>query len=82
MKSKIIIIVFSALLFGLTSCGGRSSNNQNTHTHEDGSVHGDHATEQATPKQESFKTEADTTLKADTVKHNHDHDHSETGHKH
>lgn len=85
MKSKIIIIVFSALLFGLMACGGRNSNKQGTHTHEDGSVHGDHATEQAAPKQESFKAEADsTTVKADSVKHDHDHDHSHDGsdHKH
>ena len=85
MKSKVIIIVFSVILFGLTSCGNRRSNNQdthnhehgavhnhNTHTHADGTVHSDHAPEHDTPQQESFKVEAD------TVKHDHSHD----GHDH
>ncbi|MDR1226445.1 MAG: hypothetical protein LBK47_06035 [Prevotellaceae bacterium] len=76
MKSNIIIIVFSALLFGLTSCGGRGSNHKGIHTHEDSSVHGDHATGQVAPKQENFKVEADTTaVKANSVKHDHSHNH-------
>ena len=81
MKSKIKIIVFSAILFGLISCGGRNSNKNNTHTHEDGSVHENHATEQVIPQQESFKVEADSTaVETDTVKHDHSHNHS--GHTH
>ncbi|WP_313380485.1 hypothetical protein [Proteiniphilum saccharofermentans] len=87
MKSKINIIIFSAILFGLTACAGGNSNKQGTHTHDDGSVHEDHATEQAAPKQESFKVEADSiTLEADSAKHDHDHDHghdhSDPNHKH
>jgi hypothetical protein len=83
MKLKVIIIV-SIILFGLTACGGGNSNNQNTHIHDDGTVHEGHATtEQAVPGQESFKVSADSTmLKADSTKHGHGHDHSETGHKH
>ena len=89
MKVKIIIFVFSVILWGVTSCGGRSANNShsrenhaehnhNTHIHADGTVHSDHA-----PEQESFKVEADSAaVKADTVKHDHDHDHSAHGHQH
>jgi ABC-type nickel/cobalt efflux system permease component RcnA len=63
MKSKFIILVFSAILFCLTSCGSRShshdhenctEHDHNTHTHADGTVHSDHP-----PEQESFKVEAD-----------------------
>jgi hypothetical protein len=81
MKSKFFSIVFSVLLLSLISCGGRSTNNQNTHTHEDGSVHENHATEQPAPKQESFKVETDNvTHKVDSVQH--DHSHGEHGHEH
>ena len=74
MKSKFVIIIFSAIIFCFTSCGSRSANNHahdhdnsiehnhNTHTHADGSVHSDHA-----PEQESFKVEADSS----EVNHNH-----------
>lgn len=58
MKSfkSIIIAVFSILFLGLASCGG-GTKKQDTHTHGDGSVHDDHATEQvAKPSgQETFK---------------------------
>ena len=88
MKFRIFIIAI-VIVFGLTSCRGRSSNNQthshenctehnhnhNTHTHADGTVHSDHAPEHKTPQQESFKVEADSsTVNTNTVKHNHGHD--------
>jgi len=67
MKSKVILIVFSAIFFGLTSCGRGSNKKQNehshehrtehTHTHADGTVHSDHAPEHDAPQQESFKVE-------------------------
>ena len=88
MKSRIIIIVFAVILFGLTSCGRKRSensteHNHNTHTHADGTVHSDHAPEQDLPQQESFKVEADSaTVKADSVKQEHDHDHSDPNHQH
>ena len=85
MKSaKYIIILFAAALLGLASCGHRNTNKQGTHTHEDGSSHGDHATEQtAVPAQESFKVEADSTaVEATPTDHGHSHDHSGDDHGH
>lgn len=88
MKSfKIIAILFSAfILFGLTSCDSCSSKKQpaNTHVHDDGSVHGDHADEPAKPAaQENFKVEADSTIQQVEKKHDdHGHDHSDPNHKH
>ena len=84
MKSTVIALI-TASVIGLTACGGKKSGNQNTHTHEDGSIHEDHATEQTTPVQEVFK--ADTvsiSLNPDSVKndHDHEHDHSDPDHKH
>ncbi len=90
MKSfkSIIIAVFSVLFLGLTSCGG-GTKKQNTHTHEDGSVHDDHAADPAKPAQETFKVEADTTAaKKDSLNQKHDdhgqaHDHGDgKPHKH
>jgi hypothetical protein len=84
MKSKIIIIVFSAILYCLTSCGSRSANNHahengaahspNTHVHADGTVHegATHSdSENTMPVQESFKVEADSSA----INHNHGHSH-------
>jgi|GEM_PF-2382521 hypothetical protein len=90
MKSfKILAILFSAfILFGLTSCDSCSGKKQpaDTHVHDDGSVHGEHADEPKTPvAQENFK--ADSTQKATPAakeeKHDdHGHDHSDPNHKH
>jgi len=84
MKTKIIIIVFSAILFCLTSCDSCSKKTQQTHNHENCSGH-DHGTKsqsdctdsskQAT-EQESFKVEAD---KADTTKVNQPDSHTHSG---
>ena len=75
MKTNIIIIVLLAALFSLSSCGGRSSNNQNTHTHSSDCAH-EHQTStgQQAPAQESFKVEADTTIKADSAPQPHNHE--------
>ena len=75
MKSKIIIIVFSAVVLGLTACSGKSSKNQDAHNPETCT---DHVHEQVAPKQESFKVEADSS----TVEQNHTHDHSHDNHDH
>ena len=82
MKIKILAI---AIILGLSACGGRSSNKQDSHTHDDGSVHSDHSNnhEQTVPEQESFKVEADTTIVVDTVKaKTHTHSHNEHTHSH
>lgn len=89
MKSiKSIILVLSVLFLGLTSCGGGSKTND-THTHDDGSVHQDHSTETAKPaEQESFKVEADTLTSTANPAHEHGddahgHDHGDGNvHKH
>lgn len=80
MKS-IITVIFSVFFLGLVSCGGGAKNNEDgTHTHDDGSVHGSHD-EDKSPKpteQESFKVEADsTTLTANPAQ-----DHSDEAHDH
>lgn len=62
---KKVAIAFAASLFLFASCGQKS---EQTHTHEDGSVHADH---EADTTQEEFNA-------ADTTKHVHDsttHDH-------
>jgi uncharacterized lipoprotein NlpE involved in copper resistance len=80
MKSKIIIIVFLAFIFGLTSCGNRSANNQTNdipagfHRHDDGTIHADGAHEHPAPTQESFTVEADSvTTNAGAAHHGHSH---------
>ena len=80
MKYKIIIIVFSVIFMGLTSCNSCTSQKQNDHNLEECTEH-DHSHDghnhnHATPAQESFKVEADSAA----VKH--DHDHSDPNHKH
>lgn len=65
---KRVAIAFAASLFLLTSCGQKPK--EGTHTHEDGSIHDDHA---ADTTQEEFNT-ADTT--------HHAHDSTEHGHSH
>ena len=89
---KSIIIISIALLFALSSCGNKASDNKKKgeHTHADGTVHvhdncDGHKGENAT-NQESFKVEVDSlTTQPDSVKshrqdncegHKLDHDHS------
>ena len=76
MKSKIIIIVFSAVVLGLTACSGKSSKNQDAHNHENCT---EHTHNHAAPKQESFKVEGDSII-VDADSHEncpegHDHQH-------
>lgn len=82
MKSVYLIIALGIVL-GFTSCGGNTNNN--THTHEDGCVHENHATETAKPtEQETFKVEADSSAACDEHDHDHSHDHNHdhSGHNH
>lgn len=84
---KITFILIAILSIGLTvSCGNSSNKKQDTHAHDDGSVHEAHGTEEVAkpaPAQESFKVEADTTKVQEPVKKAHDHDHAhDSDHKH
>ena len=80
MKSKFVVIIFSAILFCITSCGGRSAKNQDSHDHENCTDH-DHS--HVTPNQEGFKVEADSSaVEADTVKRVHNHAHEGHDHSH
>ena len=40
-QTKYLIVLFAAIMFAISSCGNRNTNNNSgeTHTHEDGSVH-------------------------------------------
>lgn len=72
---------------GLTSCGGSTKKDSaGTHTHEDGSVHHDHAAETGKPaEQESFSVEADSlaTTAGEAHDHSHEHGHGDCkDHKH
>ncbi len=80
MKS-IYLFITTIALFGLVSCN--NGNKQNVHTHEDGSQHENHSTEQTLPKQESFTEKADSVPASSPIdEHDHDHNHGEHGHNH
>ncbi len=69
---KNLCIAAIAVLFFIASCGKKS---EGTHTHDDGSVHADHAD---TTKQEEVKIVGDSTKQEspkDTLAHGHSHDH-------
>ena len=40
-QTKYLVVLFAAILFAISSCGNRNTNNNNgeTHTHADGTVH-------------------------------------------
>ncbi len=68
---KKLCIAAVAALFLVASCAKKS---EGTHTHDDGSVHVDHAD---TTKQEENKMAGDSTLQEspqDTTAHGHSHD--------
>ena len=80
MKVKVLAIA-TVIISGLTACGGKSLNNQDTHNHENCTEHDHRRHKKETPIQESFKVEVDSIMvETDTVKHNHTHDHSCDGH--
>jgi hypothetical protein len=83
MKVKALTIT-TLIILCITACGGRSSNNQDMHTHGEGCTHEKHAiTEQQTPEQESFKVEiSDATEEAEPVKHEKGSTHSHNGKEH
>jgi hypothetical protein len=68
MKKVAVAVV--AFLFLFASCGKKAEDG--THTHDDGSIHADHAD---TTQQEEFNA-SDTSAHAhDTTKHDHPHPH-------
>lgn len=82
---KALIIFIGVFSFIVASCGNNTKNNNgDTHTHEDGSTHGNHAvadSTKATVSQEAFKVEADTAKTKTEVGHKHVHTNG-TEHKH
>jgi len=91
MKSKISIavVIFSFMLLCFASCGGAKKKSNDTHTHEDGSVHQEHPAEGTAiqAEQETFKVEADSTTSTENPAHDHGdgklHDHGDgKPHKH
>lgn len=59
--------------------------NNNTHTHEDGTAHGDHSCLQKSEymEQESFKVETSEADLQEDTQHNHEHSHGQgCNHKH
>jgi uncharacterized lipoprotein NlpE involved in copper resistance len=75
---KQLLISSALLIFVFASCN-QTTQKPGTHTHEDGSVHSDHA-EQAVPAQESFVVTPDSlTVETDSLnKHDHDHEHGQS----
>ncbi len=84
MRYFLISTAIVALIFA--GCGQKSQK-PNTHTHEDGSVHSDHA-EQPTPEQETFVVATDSlTTETDSLSNhkpeqNPIHEHDGKPHKH
>jgi hypothetical protein len=86
MKYKLLLILFAFLL---ASCGKTNDKKDETHTHEDGTVHMGSHEDHEKPQQESFEVEADSTgidaghIHDETDDHDHDHEHnSNTVHRH
>jgi hypothetical protein len=88
MKYKLILILFAFLL---ASCDRTNEQKNETHTHEDGTVHTNGSDEHVKPQQESFEVVTDSSITGKDTTHvcdetdNHDHYHehnSKTIHKH
>ncbi|OFX84256.1 MAG: hypothetical protein A2W99_00590 [Bacteroidetes bacterium GWF2_33_16] len=76
MKKTIYIIVLSIFVTFAFSCGNKTTQSEETHSHADGTVHEGSVHTEATetaPEQESFEVEADS---SEEHSHDHDHDHS------
>jgi hypothetical protein len=79
-KMKTLIITLALVGILLSSCSNNSSNNKDTHVHDDGTKHSnhDHKTDE-TPKQEQFEVGNDTLKNGEENNHTHSHD---GGHDH
>jgi hypothetical protein len=67
---SLVILIFS---IGLSACSDTPENN-NTHTHDDGRVHEDHAADTGKPDQQQFNTGDSTALSADSLAKPHVHE--------
>ena len=74
MKKIFLCAALTFALFPIFSCNDNAEKQPGTHTHDDGSVHEDHATDSAKPQQEEFRVTDSTTVPADTSKKPHTHD--------
>ncbi len=83
---KKLLFVLMVLAITVSSCGSRTNEKTDTHTHDDGSQHTNHneSTDEA-PKQELIEIHDSVQSEKDTLinKHESDHEHShETGKEH
>jgi hypothetical protein len=74
MKKILLCAGLSFALFQFFSCNDNSQIQSGTHTHDDGSVHEDHATDSAKAQQQEFKVTDSATAPGDsTTKKPHTH---------
>ena len=89
MRQSLMIVAFALLTFVVCNnnkstenhehnADGKATLQRGTHTHDDGSVHNDHAEE---VKQETFKAGQDSTKVEHKNETEHGHDHSDPNHK-
>ena len=68
MKKILLIIALFTASLSITACNNQEK--KDSHSHDDGSTHDDHASDTASVKQEEFKVDS---AKADTASaHSHD----------
>ena len=77
MKKVLLLGSFSILLFIFSCNNATEDTNDNAHTHEDGTVHIDHAPDTVKPAQQEFDV-ADTTHAGSTEEHSHADGHNHT----
>jgi hydrogenase nickel incorporation protein HypB len=85
MKKALFIVFVYALAFLGTSCGNKTKKqtNQETHVHQDGTIHegAHHHENEEASEQESFVVGEDSTETQEHHEHDNDHDHDH-GHEH
>lgn len=75
---NIFLTISIVSLFLFAACNG-DSHDENSHQHDDGSVHSHEESHEAAPEQEVFEAKTDSTEATEEHGHNHDDEH---GHKH
>lgn len=79
MKKYFIALSILAVLF--SACSNNQTNDNNTHVHDDGSVHENHS-QDTLVKQEEFTAPTDSTVINTEPAHEHTHDGHEHPHTH